>query len=63
MLSHRCSSGANGEQLERAVWSRRGGEWEGSGVGEGYRGAEGREMINDDHRDDGPRWLAKLTEA
>lgn len=45
-------------------WRERcGASEEGSGVGEGYRGAEGREMINDDHRDDGPRWLAKLTEA
>lgn len=38
--------------------ARRRVEW-----GEGYRGVERREMINGDHRDDGPRWLAKLTEA
>lgn len=37
-----------------------GGEWGGGRV---QRSGGEREMINDDHRDDGPRWLAKLTEA
>lgn len=60
MLSHRRSSGANAEQRERAVRSQRGEERSGGRL---QRSAGEREMINDDHRDDGPRWLVKLTEA